>query len=76
MECQRQLGHSDCMTQHVDQSAVSNASLGQRARGRAPVDLLLEAARLNFSASEIAELARLYSADIQSDEAKKPQKAA
>ncbi len=75
MECQALLAHLDNMGQHAGQITNSNATLGQRAKGRAAVDLLLEAERLNFSTSEIAELRRLYAADNQFDQAKTPQKA-
>jgi hypothetical protein len=55
--------------------------LGLKDDGRTAVDLLAEAARLNFSASEIAELQRLYPAEIKvcetkPDRAEKPQTAA
>jgi hypothetical protein len=75
MECQCKLRHLDRMTLNADQSVGLNTPLGQRAEGRAPVDLLVEAVRLNFSAEEIAELRRLYAIDTLPDQAKTPQKA-
>lgn len=76
MECERALAHLVNMKRHVSQSAVLSATLGQRAEGRAPVDLLVEATRLKFSESEIAELRRLYADDVSLNQAKTPQKAA
>jgi hypothetical protein len=58
------------------QNSVLNAPLGARAAGRAPVDLLVEAQRLNFSETEISELRRLYMLDETADQAKTPQNAA
>ena len=61
MECQCAPAHVVGMTlYHSTQMSVLNASLGEAARGRGQVDLLVEATRLNFSEQEIAELKRLY----------------
>ena len=75
MECERQLLHVSEMTFHQPTPDIDlHTPLGQKADDREQVDLLIEAGRLKFTDSEIAELKRLYGVSYPSLPAIMPQK--
>lgn len=74
MECEPYSAHSYSMANHGEtQTNNVSALLGKAATDHGPVDLLQEATRLKFLPEEIAELKRLYAAELKRGLAKSPQ---